>query len=38
VLAPEFSIALMPSKIIDTDITVEQMAKYSERWTEMMVR
>jgi thiamine transport system substrate-binding protein len=37
-LVPEFSIALMPSKIIETDITVEQMAKYSERWTEMMVK
>ena len=37
-LAPEFSIALMPSKILETGISVSQMEEYSRRWTEMMVR
>lgn len=38
VIAPEFSIALMPSKIIETDISVEQMTEYSKKWTELMVK
>jgi len=37
-LAPEFSIALMPSKIIDSSISVQQMTQYSRRWTELMVK
>lgn len=36
-LPPEFSIALMPAKIIEEHIPVEEMARYSQMWTELMI-